>query len=235
MQKIDLFDSVEEREATEKIPKRFIRVWLGDRPIPEKFEEWWLKFKDIHKDFEFLTIRDEKGIEMSEEIKSIYFDADTYAGRSDVLRILALKQYGGIYVDTDIMPIKSMKSFTEYTNPFMGKRSSKSFESAVIGSPKNHFALDYLLKSLVDYYWLNEGKAASVRTGPTFISRFWFGKDFINHLPTLYFYLYDGFMAPKRSEKEIIFSNLDNFPKEMYCAHFSNRIWGGNPNKKSKK
>jgi mannosyltransferase OCH1-like enzyme len=232
---LDLFDTIERTESKENIPKRFIRVWLGDKPIPEIFEDWWLKFKELNKDFEFLTIRNEDNILMDEQIKRIYYDVDTFAGRSDIIRILALKQYGGIYVDTDIMPIKPMNELTKFKNPFMGKRSSKSFESAVIGSPKNHFAIDYLLSCLKKYYWENEGRAASVRTGPTFISKFWYGKDFIEHLPTEYFYPYDGFMAPKRHEKEKMFLNLNNFPEEMFCAHFSNRTWGGNPNKKKRK
>jgi len=31
-----------------KIPKRFIRIWIGNKPMPNKFQEWWNDFKKIH-------------------------------------------------------------------------------------------------------------------------------------------------------------------------------------------
>lgn len=215
------------------IPKRFIRVWIGGtKPIPELFEQWWDEFKVIHPDYEFLTLRSWDELELTDEMKYIIDNVSSYAGQSDVARILALQQYGGIYVDTDVKPIKSFDSLIESDDrPFLGKRSKVSFESAIMGSPKGHPAFDELVEKLPEWFELHRDRSASVQTGPAFVSSVLFGRDDIRHLPEKTFYPYNGFGAPKRDEKLKMFEN-NEFPEEMICAHFSNHRWGGNPNKK---
>lgn len=214
------------------IPKRFIRIWLGNKKIPDLFETWWGEFKSLHPKWEFITITDNNisdYVNIPDSIRDIYNNVGSYAGRSDILRILILYEIGGIYIDTDIMPLKSFDNLTNFKSPFIALRSKKSFESAVIGAPKKHPALMFLIKVLPQWYKKNGHKACSVATGPTFISNFWFGKKGIIHLPTSFFYPYNGFMAPKKEIKYKIFSDKNNFPTEMYAAHFSNHVWGGKP------
>lgn len=219
----------------ETIPKRFIRIWVGGNKLPSIFQKWWIEFKEMHPDYEFVTITDKtkNSIFVPDNIKPIIKQVKTCAGLSDILRILILYQIGGIYIDTDVMPIKSFNELIETSKnkPFLGKRSGKSFESAIIGTPKQHPAFYDLIQSLPEYFVKNINKAASVQTGPAFISSVLFGREDVIHLPSKTFYPYNGFMAPKRNEKNEIFSSKNNFPKEMIAAHFSNHIWGGNPNK----
>jgi hypothetical protein len=113
-------------------------------------------------------------------------------------------------------------------------RSSKSFESAIIGSPKNHLAIYELINKLPKWFYEHINHSASVQTGPAFISSVLFGRSDVTHLPIKTFYPYNGFMAPKKNEKEYMFKNIKNFPEEMIAAHFSNHKWGGNPNKQKK-
>jgi len=212
------------------IPKRFIRIWIGGKnQIPEQFEIWWKEFQELHPDYEFLTLRNFDLIPLPENLKPIVNEIKTCAGVSDVARILALYHLGGIYVDTDIMPIKNFDPLLNDDRPFLAKRSSKSFETAVIGSPAHHPAFKDVLDALPDWYQKHIDKAASVQTGPAFVSSVLFGRDDIRHLPIKTFYPYNGFMAPKRDEKVKMFLDKNNFPPEMYAAHFSNHRWGGKP------
>jgi mannosyltransferase OCH1-like enzyme len=202
--------------------------------MPDVFEQWWKEFQDLHPDYEFITFTDDNleslGVKIPSSLKECYKTVGTYAGRSDILRIVLLKQFGGIYVDTDVMPIKSFNDLVEnIKKPFIAKRSSKSFESAIIASPQNHPALDILIDKLPQWFLDHKDRSASVQTGPAFISEFWFGRKDIEHLPTKTFYPFNGFMAPKREEKEKIFSDKKKFPPLMYAAHFSNHQWGGKP------
>lgn len=214
------------------IPKRFIRIWFGNMiDIPNIFQVWWKEFKNIHPDYEFVTITNWNMLHIPDEIKTIIPLVGTRAGWSDIARILALHQYGGIYVDTDVMPLKSFNSLINSEKPFLGKRSSKSFESAIIGSPKNHTAIYECIQKLPKWFYDHINQSASVQTGPAFVSSVLFGREDVMHLPSKTFYPYNGFMAPKRHEKEQIFK-LKQFPNEMIAAHFSNHKWGGNPNKK---
>ena len=214
------------------IPKRFIRIWFGGiMKIPPVFEEWWQLFKEIHPDYEFITITDWSLLELTPELKTIINKVDSYAGISDIARLLALYQIGGIYVDTDMKPLKSFDLLVNSNKPFLGKRSSKSFESAVIGSPKNHIAIKEVIEALPEWFYNHIGRSASVQTGPAFISSVLFGRKDVTHLESNIFYPYNGFGAPKRSEKIEMFES-NNFPKEMIAAHFSNHRWGGKPKEK---
>jgi len=217
------------------IPKRFIRVWdvtCGKPDIPPLFEEWWQMFKDIHPTYEFVTITNREMLDVSDEIMFLMERTKTCAGISDILRLLAIYQLGGIYVDTDVMPIKSFDPLTEYDRPFLAKRSSKSFESAIIGSPPRHEAMLAVLNALPKYWKKHHDRYASVQTGPAFVSSVLFGRPDVVHLPTSTFYPYNGWGPPTREEKMKIFSDVNNFPPEMFAAHFSNNSWGNNKNRK---
>ena len=213
------------------IPKRFFRVWLGPKELPEMFETWWLLLQEMHEDYEFLTITDCDGIftPTTAHLLEAYNQAASYAGRSDILRLALLFHIGGVYVDADIMPLKPFDSLITEDRPFIGMRSSKSFETAVMGSPAGHRATKDLIDAFPDWFDANKHRSCSVATGPAFVSSVWFGRDDIKHLPPKTFYPYNGFGAPKREEKLEMFSDTRNFPDEMICAHFGNHRWGGKP------
>jgi mannosyltransferase OCH1-like enzyme len=213
--------------VTTIIPKQFIRIWLGPKLLPPLFEEWWAGFKTIHPDFDFITLTDDTEIELPPALEAIYYSVDTYAGRSDILRLLALYELGGIYIDTDMMPLKSLEPLLS-DKPFIGQRSSKSFATGVIGCPAKHPAMRELINSLPTWYLDHKDHTASVQTGPAFVSSVWFGRSDVNHLPITTFYPYNGFMAPKRDERMRIFQDKQ-FPPEMLAAHFGNHMWGGKP------
>jgi hypothetical protein len=215
-----------------KISKRFIRTWQGDAPIPPMFEEWWQMFHDIHPGYEFMTITDYDHLQIPPDIKDIMQYITTYSGISDVIRAVALYQYGGIYVDTDVMPLKTFEPLTELDKPFAAKRSSKSFEVAVMGSPPQHPAMKAVLDALPNHWKKYHDKSNAVSTGPAFFSSVLFGRPDVVHLPTSTFYPYNGWGAPSREEKLKIFENKENFPPEMIAAHFSNHTWGSNKNRK---
>ena len=203
------------------IPKQFIRIWLGPKPCPQLFEDWWEGFKNIHPDYKFITITDNTDIPMPKPIRDIYEEkGHSYSAKSDVLRILALYEYGGIYLDVDVMPIKSFDSLLG-TQPFIGKRSSKSFGTGVIGSPARHPALLDALRRFPQWYSEWRGDGHHTLHGPAWMSKEWFGREDITHLEPEVFYPYDGFMAPKTPEKIKIFQEA-NFPPEMIAAHYSN-------------
>lgn len=215
------------------IPKRFIRIGWDNKPMPPVFEKWWLEFKALHPTWQFVTLYDKDCLELlPSAFKDIWINASSYAARSDITRYVAVWKLGGIYVDTDVMPLKPMDCLLDDPRPFAGKRSSTSFESAIFGSPSNHPAMTDLIKALPKWYFAHQGRAASVQTGPAFFSSVLFGREDVRHLPIKTFYPYNGFMAPKRNQKIGMFSDKSKFPPEMLCAHFSNNSWGGKPKKK---
>lgn len=212
-----------------KIPKRIFRIWLGPNSIPDQFEEWWAEFATINQGWKFVTYRD-KDIEalLPAELQPLYERATSYSSRADIGRALVLCKHGGIYVDTDVKPLKPFDPLLEDRRPFAGLRSKKSFEAAVLGSPPKHSAAEALITGFPAWFEAHGPGITSAHTGPQYISHVWFGRPDVRHLPTKTFYPYNGFMAPKRHEKEAMFKKAD-FPPEMLAAHFSNMRWGGKP------
>ena len=233
------------------IPKRFIRVWVGPKPIPELFEKWWIDFQKIHPDYSFVTIADssrllrrrpsnEKHQYVSADsfwkssdtpyhhLHGLYKDASTYSGRSDYLRLIALYELGGIYVDTDMMPLKSFAPLLEDDRTFVGLRSAVSFATGVIGGRKGANTFEDAFSAFPAWLEAHKDRSCSVATGPGFISNVWFGREDVNHMPIGYFYPYNGFGQPKKDVRLEMFSTKD-FPDEMYAAHFGNHGWGGKP------
>jgi len=211
-------------EQDSLIPRRFIRIHLGPAPIPEMFDEWWETFKQLHPGYDFMTLRD--GSLIPPALQDIFNSCTSYSNQSDVLRYVALQQFGGVYVDTDVMPLRSFDDLLPL-GPFAGKRSSKSFEAAVIGSPARHPAVEALLAALPKWYWANY-KLTTLPVSAAFLSSIWFNRSDVQHLPSHAFYPYNGFGAPKRADKLKMFAER-NFHKDAYCAHFSNHRWGGKP------
>jgi mannosyltransferase OCH1-like enzyme len=217
----------------EMIPKRFIRIWVGgSKAIPNQFNIWWEQFREMHPDYEFISITKLSQLNIPNNIKPIVahvIENGTCAGLADILRLVAVYDLGGVYIDTDVMPLKSFDPLIISDKPFLAKRSSKSFESAVIGSPKCHPAILETLNAMPKWYMNHIGRSASIQSGPAFVSSVLFGRKDVTHLPIKAFYPYNGFGSPKREQKIKMFANKNNFPNEMYAAHFSNHRWGGSP------
>lgn len=75
------------------------------------------------------------------------YDAKKYAFTSDVIRLWALYNYGGIYVDTDVMIYKSLDEFLNEP-AFTGFESIGYPVTATMGAEKGN----PLIKELLDYY-----------------------------------------------------------------------------------
>ena len=206
------------------IPKRIIRVWIGDLAnLP--FPEWWEEMQRINQGYEFVTLTGFEDTGIPSAWRPHLHLLKNKASLSDLVRILALHRMGGVYVDTDILPLKPFDSLVDDDRLFIGKRSSKSFESAVIGSPAGHPGLSAAIRAWPRWAEENSTRDTSVLTGPGFLSSVLFGRDDVNHLPTETFYPFSGF-GMTRAKKDAIFEARD-FPEEMVAAHFSNHRWGG--------
>lgn len=64
------------------------------------------------------------------------YDSKKYAFVSDYVRLYALSEFGGIYLDTDVEVLKSLDPFLQF-NSFSGFESEKDILTGIIGSEKN--------------------------------------------------------------------------------------------------
>lgn len=87
------------------IPQVFHRIWLGSKPRPPMFDEFWDGFHDLHPKWSFFTWTDADDYSwlVNEEL---FRTRSTPSGQSDVLRIELLERFGGVYLDCDMEPLR---------------------------------------------------------------------------------------------------------------------------------
>ena len=104
------------------IPKIVHYCWFGKKEKPTEVINFINNWKVILKDYEFIEWNEDNFPVNYNDYVSEAYTEKKYAFVSDVARLYALKQYGGIYFDTDIEVKKSL-------DPFLNYRALMAFES----------------------------------------------------------------------------------------------------------
>lgn len=130
------------------IPKIIHFCWLSNDPYPEKIQKCIDSWHKFLPDYEFVHWN----FDRFPRGKSIWvdqaFDNHKYAFAADYIRLYALYNYGGIYLDTDVEVLKSFDDLLSLPY-FIGRENSPhGIEAAIMGAEKN---LEWI-KDCFDYY-----------------------------------------------------------------------------------
>ena len=129
------------------IPKRIIFCWFGGKEKPDDVKGCIRTWKENMPDWEYLEINESNfDINYNEYVKSAY-ENKKWAYVSDVARLWALYNYGGIYMDTDVKVYKSLDKFLEY-DFFTGFEQVHYSVTATMGAIKGND----LIKEMLDVY-----------------------------------------------------------------------------------
>ena len=88
------------------IPKIIHYCWFGGKNMPKKFEKYILKWKKLLPDYEFVLWNENNFDVYKYSFTSKAYKEKKWAFVSDFVRLYALYNYGGIYLDTDMEIIK---------------------------------------------------------------------------------------------------------------------------------
>ena len=108
------------------IPKILHYVWLGRKPLTPLADECLASWKAAMHDWQIMRW-DESNFDIATAplyVRQAY-EARKYAFVSDYVRLWALEQYGGVYVDTDVKVLKSYEPLLNDTG-FIGLEESKA-------------------------------------------------------------------------------------------------------------
>lgn len=209
-------------EAGGDIPKIIHQIWIGNAPRPN---EWIDTVKDFATKYGYKYMLwnerniKELGLKDIPALHDIYKGfAHELAGRADIIRLLALYKYGGVYIDADSVIMKPEKfcDFLEKNKApvFFGwenltaartrklkmadkdiNRHRRLIANGVIGSQKEHPFFKKLLKGIEENVNdLNEEErtAAWKVMGPYYVTRMYYKsrKEFpdVHIYPMKYFY-----------------------------------------------
>lgn len=129
------------------IPKIIHYCWLSGDPYPENIKRCIDSWKKYLPDYEFIlwdTHRFE--LEQSIWVKQA-FESKKYAFAADFIRLYALYEYGGIYLDTDVEVYRSFDNLLHLPY-FIGLDSQMSVEAAIIGTNSH----SNWIKACLSYY-----------------------------------------------------------------------------------
>lgn len=128
------------------IPKTIHYCWFGRGEKPKEFKHYLSGFQNILPDYGLKEWNEDNfNVNFSAYTREAY-NMRSFAHVSDVCRVYALYNEGGIYLDTDVEVLKTFDEFLD-NKSFVGYED-KLIGTAVIGSEPG---LPWL-KSFLDYY-----------------------------------------------------------------------------------
>lgn len=129
------------------IPKRIHLCWLSGDPYPPKIRRCLESWKRHLPDYE-IVLWDRKRFDLDTvPWVAQAFAAKKYAFAADYIRMYALYNYGGIYLDSDVEVLRSFDPLLDLPY-FAGVESAGTIEAAVLGAEKG---CDWI-KWCLDYY-----------------------------------------------------------------------------------
>ena len=108
------------------IPKIIHYVWIGGAPLPELAERCVASWKKYMPDWKYMRW-DESDFDIAAAplyVRQAY-EARKYAFVSDYVRLWALEQYGGLYMDVDFEVYRSFDDLMDKYAAFAGYEGSK--------------------------------------------------------------------------------------------------------------
>ena len=152
------------------IPKIIHYCWFGRGEMPEfaiKCIESWKKFCP---DYEIMVWNEDSfDINCNRYVREAY-EARKFAFVSDVARLTALYNYGGVYLDTDVMVLKSFDNYLHH-NGFFGFESKKSIQTGVIGFEEKSAIVKQLLEDYESRTFITENNTFDLTTNVAVITK----------------------------------------------------------------
>lgn len=128
------------------IPKIIHYIWFGPNPFPKLVKKSIESWKKYLPDYEFkLWNENTFDINISQFTKQAY-ENKKWAFVSDYVRIWALKEYGGIYLDTDIEVLKSFSESILAHKAVLGTDDGGYLTALMMAEPYHPFFQEALAK-----------------------------------------------------------------------------------------
>lgn len=129
------------------IPKKIHYVWVGGKEKPKDIQRCIKSWKKKLPDYEIIEWNESNFDINSHSFTKSAYEAKKWAYVSDYIRMYALYNYGGIYLDTDNLVLESLDKFLD-NRAFVGFENPNYPYTAACGCEKGH----PLIKDVLDYY-----------------------------------------------------------------------------------
>jgi len=152
---------MERNKEKHVIPKIIHQVWINDswkdpslkRDVPEAWKKSQQEWQRLHPDWTYILWTDDLVLPYLEknypEYVDFYKNYEYLIQRADMIRYFILYDFGGIYCDLDLYPVKNIeKYFTCMNDYFVYSANTNCFTNALMISPGKSFIFIEIINSL---------------------------------------------------------------------------------------
>lgn len=212
------------------IPKIIHYCWFGHGEMPQLALDCIASWHEYMPDWEYkLWNENNFDINSVPYVKDAY-EAGKYAFVSDVVRLHALKEFGGVYMDTDVMALKSLEPLLD-NSAFAGFEGSKRCPvgTSILASESGG---DWICRQM-GYYegrdFIKADGSLDLTTNVEFLTGKMISEGLVcdgneKYFKGLHIYPVD-FFSPRLTTGEYVKT------ENTYCDHLGMNSWGDNKQK----
>lgn len=218
------------------IPKIIHYCWLSDDPMPQESFAYINSWRKLLPDYEFILWNREKfDINSVLWVKEAFLQKK-YAFAADYIRLYAVYNYGGFYLDTDVELKKTFDDLLK-KDLVLGyeDKYNKGVEAGCFGAKKGHSFIEKCLSYYNDRHFIKADESLDTRPLPMIMN------EFITESLKENIYTFDYFTAKSQETGAIEVSKntytihhfagswLSIFEKEIVrMTSYVNNIFGNN-------
>lgn len=207
------------------IPKIIHYVWMGKSNKPPLIEKCINSWRYHLPNYKFIEWNEDNFDILSNKYVAEAYQEKKWAFVSDYIRLYALFNYGGVYMDTDVEVLKSLDPLLRLS-AFTGFERNSSPITGIIGAVRSHPWIGELIEYYSDRSFKNEDGSLDTTTNVTIITNITINKYQIK-LDGCYHRLPDDIhIFPSEWFCPLDFAtNQLNITKNTYTIHHFNGSW----------
>lgn len=198
------------------IPKKIHFCWFGGNEMTSLYKEC-LKSWQVHMpDFEVIEWN-EHNIDTKDAYIKYCLDKKRWAFLSDYVRMIALRDHGGIYLDVDMEVVKSLEPLLD-NQCFLGYEDQDRLNTAVVGGIAGHHFFNNAIELIEQRHNDNKPFLIAPEVANACVEK---NPEGINRLPWHYFYPYNPY-AKSHDRKQLMYSYIE---ENTYLIHHWGKGW----------
>lgn len=164
------------------IPQVIHRLWLGPRPMPQRFKDYGRDWETLNPGWE---CHDWSWHDLPEDLANadIMDDTRRRSSRSDSIELATaladiidyelIARFGGVYVNTDMQPVRPLPPELHEGEAWAARETDNRIVNAAMGGPPGHPFWQVMVDQLAERYWRMRGQGNEnivELTGPCYLS-----------------------------------------------------------------
>lgn len=210
------------------IPKILHMIWVGDNPPGSYYFENLNRWKELMPGWSILSWTNEKltNLEIDQGYLSLIQKCRNGAQQADLLKYYLVNKYGGVYVDADVVPKRSLEELDLSDNdivlchdlPVTWEYIAVGFFASKPGNPILQYAIQGMFE--VDFNDVQQ----HLTTGPGAMGRaYFYNKESCKVLFLPYYYFYRNIKGDQGIGGELVNEDYE----EAFGSHRYACTWNG--------